>query len=67
MKKFERNGKENGKSAWLVKQSFVGRHITVASIVFDGSDWCLCTHGKSGIRTDRFATLREAKEEALKI
>lgn len=61
--KFEHNGKENGKTACLVKRRLVGTWITVSSIVFDGEDWVL--HHKSG-RIDRFATLREAKDEALK-
>jgi len=64
MIKFEKNGEENGKTAWLVKQSFAGRWLVAASIVFDGQDWVL----RSGAgRIDRFETLREAKEEALKI
>jgi len=62
MVRFERNGKENGKSAYLVKSRIAGMWITIASIVFDGEDW---VHHKSG-RIDRFATLREAKDEAIK-
>lgn len=63
MVKFERNGKENGKTAYLVKRGIAGLWITCSTIVFDGDDWEV--HHKSG-RIDRFATLREAKDEAIK-
>jgi hypothetical protein len=63
MVKFDRNGKENGKTAYLVKHVLAGIGITVSTIVFDGDDWVV--HHKSG-RIDRFATLREAKDEAIK-
>jgi hypothetical protein len=63
MVKFERNGQENGKTAYLVKRGLAGIGITVSTIVFDGEDWVV--HHKSG-RIDRFATLREAKDEAIK-
>lgn len=37
--------------------------ITFAAIVFDGDSWGV--HKQSG-RVDRFATLREAKDDAIK-
>lgn len=57
------NGKENGKTAYLVKRKFVGMWMTCSSIVFDGDGWAV--HKTSG-RIDRFETLREAKDEAIK-
>lgn len=60
---FETNGKENGKTAYLVKKPFAGTKIRVGSIVFDGEDWILRA-GTS--RVDRFGKLKEAKEEAMK-
>ncbi len=62
--KFERNGKENGKMAYLVKRRFAGLWITFATIVFDGSDWVFRLLRND--RIERFEKLREAKEEALK-
>lgn len=61
---FETNGKENGKTAYLVKKPFAGMKITVGAIVFDGADWVL--RSGSG-RIDRFVKLKEAKEEAMKL
>lgn len=61
--RFVVNGKENGKTAYLVNQGFAGMWITIASIVFDGERWCV--HKQPG-RIDRFEKLREAKEEAVK-
>jgi|HigsolmetaGSP11D_1036233.scaffolds.fasta_scaffold00217_7 hypothetical protein len=61
--RFVTNGKENGKTAYLVKQGFAGMWITFATIVFDGDSWGV--HKQSG-RVDRFATLREAKDDAIK-
>lgn len=63
MVRFERNGKENGKTAYLAKRRFAGMWITYASIVFDGECWAVY---KSTGRIDRFAKLGEAKEEAIK-
>ena len=62
MVKFERNGQENGKTAYLVKRGIAGMWITVSTIVFDGRDWVLHQKG----RIDRFAKLREAKDAAIR-
>lgn len=63
--KFERNGQENGKTAYLVKRRAVGSFFTYATIVFDGRDWVL--RRLSSGRVDRFERLRDARQEALKL
>jgi hypothetical protein len=62
--RFERWGKENGKTVYHALKKFSGRWYSFASISFDGEGWVL-RHLPYG-RVDRFATLREAKDEALK-
>jgi len=62
--RFVMNGKENGKTAFLARSGFAGRWITFASIVFDGENWVV--RKLSTGRIDRFAKLREAKDEAIK-
>jgi hypothetical protein len=64
MIRFVANGTENGKTTLLVQKRCVGVRVTVASIVFDGIDWCL--HHLGG-RIDRFGKLSEAKAEAMKL
>jgi len=68
MLKFVRNGTENGKSAYLVQRKAAGMWLTVATIVFDGTNWVHRQHTISfeKDRVTRWATLREAKDEALK-
>jgi len=63
--RFVTNGKENGKIAYLAKSRFAGMWITFASIVFEGERWAVHKFGRV-VRVDRFATLREAKDEAIK-
>jgi len=62
--RFQRNGYENDKSAWLFQRRTAGARITYASIVWDGADWVV--RARSG-RIDRFEHLSEAKNEALKL
>lgn len=64
MHRFVRNGKENGKYAWLVQSRALGTWMTLATIVWDGAEWILRS-GKG--RIDRFEHLSEAKKEALKL
>jgi hypothetical protein len=66
--KFKRNGKENGKTAYLVQRKVAGMWFPVASITFDGTDWVHCEHTLSFEkgRVTRWATLSEAKKEAFK-
>jgi hypothetical protein len=68
MVKFERNGQENGKTAYLVKRRIAGMWITTSTIAFDGDGWAVYQQSLSFERgrIDRFATLREAKDEAIK-
>lgn len=68
MLKFKRNGKENGKTAYLVQRKVAGMWFPVASITFDGMEWvhCKLNHLHEKGRVTRWATLSEAKEEAFK-
>jgi hypothetical protein len=66
MIKFQRSGKSGGKTAYDVIDS--KREILVGQIQFDGTDWVHCKVGpllEKG-RVTRWATLSEAKDEALK-
>lgn len=62
MIRFVRNGKENGKTAYLAQRKLAGQVMTIGSILFDGQDWMI----RRGGRTDRFGTLQEAKNEMRK-
>jgi hypothetical protein len=64
MVKVVRNGAENGRSAYLAKCRALGKWMTFATIVFDGGDWIVRKLATG--RIDRFATLREAKDEAIR-
>jgi hypothetical protein len=63
--RFVRNGAENGKCACLVQRKAAGTWITIGSVVHDGEDWVL-RYLPSG-RIERYETLSEAKDAALKI
>lgn len=63
-----RNGKENGKTAYLAQEKMVGGYMTFASVIFDGKDWVVtrCARGIYSARVDRFAKLFEARNELMK-
>lgn len=63
--RFEKNGAENGKTAFLVHRRLVGSWTAVASILWDGRDWTL--NALANGRIDRFASLADAKDEARKL
>ena len=64
-RRFVRNGTENGKSAYLMQRKAAGAWITIGSIVYEAADWVLryCSSG----RIERYETLAETKDAALKI
>ena len=64
-RRFVRNGTENGKSAYLMQRKAAGAWITIGTVVYEAEDWVLryCSSG----RIERYETLAEAKDGALKI
>ena len=64
-RRFQRNGVENGKGAYLAQRKMAGAWMTIGTIVHDGKDWVL-RYSSSG-RIERYETLAEAKDAALKI
>lgn len=64
-RRFQRNGTENGKCAYLVQRKAAGAWMTIGSIVFEDEDWVL-RYSASG-RIERYEALAEAKDAALKI
>ncbi|MGC8519775.1 MAG: hypothetical protein ACP5P4_14830 [Steroidobacteraceae bacterium] len=64
-RRFVRNDTENGKSAYLMQRKAAGAWMTIGSIVFEDEDWVL-RYSVSG-RIERYETLAEAKDAALKI
>ncbi len=64
-RRFVRNGTENGKGAYLVQRKAAGAWMTIGTIVHDGADWVLRYSGSG--RIERYETLAEAKDAALKI
>jgi hypothetical protein len=66
MVKFQRSGKNCGKTAYDVIDG--KRGILVGQIQFDGTDWvhCKLNHLLEKGRVTRWATLSEAKDEAMK-
>lgn len=64
-RRFQRNGTENGKGAYLVQRKMAGTWVTIGSIVHEGADWVL--HYSASGRIERYEALAEAKDAALKI
>ena len=64
-RRFQRNGTENGKSAYLVQRKMAGAWMTIGTIVHDGADWVLRYSGSG--RIERYEAIAEAKDAALKI
>lgn len=64
-RRFQRNGTENGKCAYLAQRKTAGTWMTTGTIVHNGEDWVL-RYSSSG-RIERYETLSEAKDAALKI
>lgn len=60
----EKNGKENGKTAFLASKKFAGTRITFASIIFEDGEWVVRRHNSG--RIDHFEKLFEARDEVLK-
>ncbi len=63
--RFQRNGTENGKGAYLIQRKMAGTWVTIGTIVHDGADWVL-RYSESG-RIERYEALAEAKDAGLKI
>lgn len=55
----------NGKSAYLMQRKLAGAWITIGTVVYEEEDWVL-RYLSSG-RIERYETLAEAKDAALKI
>ena len=64
-RRFQRNGAENGKGAYLVQRKMAGSWMTIGTVVHDGLDWLLRYSGSG--RIERYETLAETKDAALKI
>ena len=64
-RRFVRNGIENGMSAYLVQRKMAGSWMTIGTVVHDGLDWLLRYSGSG--RIERYETLAETKDAALKI
>ncbi|MHB1814531.1 MAG: hypothetical protein ACYCUE_06845 [Steroidobacteraceae bacterium] len=64
-RRFQRNGAENGRSAYLMQRKVAGSWITIGTVVYEEEDWVL-RYSSSG-RIERYETLAEAKDAALKI
>ena len=64
-RRFRRNGTENGKCAYLAQRRMAGTWMTTGTVVHNGEDWVL-RYSSSG-RIERYETLSEAKDAALKI
>jgi len=64
-RRFVRNGIENGKCAYLMQRKAAGSWLTIGTVVCEEEDWVL-RYSSSG-RIERYETLAEAKDAALKI
>ena len=64
-RRFQRNGTENGKGAYLVQRKMAGAWVTIGTIVHDGADWVLRYSGSG--RIERYEALAEAKDAGLKL
>ena len=62
--RFQKNGIENGKTAYFASRRAAGMWITNASILWDGEDWTVIRSGSG--RIDRFERLADAKDELRK-